>query len=163
MSWNDTRVATLKELCGQPLSASDIASELNRMCNTSFSRNAIIGKALRLGISLPHAGSHRLGGPQGPRATPSRPPRPPRADRQSASRIRTKVVRFRCEPAETDEGAPIDGGVTFDALTRDCCRWPFGDPATPGLRYCGQKRQEGVNYWFCAFHLKRAWSRSAAA
>jgi len=46
MSWTDERVETLKALWGQGMSASEIAGVLGNV-----SRNAVIGKAHRLGLS----------------------------------------------------------------------------------------------------------------
>ncbi len=46
MSWTDERIEHLKTLWGQGKSASDIAEELG-----DVSRNAVIGKAHRLGLS----------------------------------------------------------------------------------------------------------------
>lgn len=46
MSWTDERVELLKSLWGQGMSASDIADTLG-----DITRNAVIGKAHRLGLS----------------------------------------------------------------------------------------------------------------
>src|SRR5258705_9690362 len=46
MSWNDERVETLKRLWAEGLSASQIATELG-----GITRNAVIGKVHRLGLS----------------------------------------------------------------------------------------------------------------
>src|SRR5690554_7667093 len=63
MSWTDERVELLKKLWADGLSASQIAGRLG-----SVTRNAVIGKVHRLGLSG--------------RATPSRPvKRPPRLAR----------------------------------------------------------------------------------
>ena len=46
MSWTDKRVEKLKELWGKGMSASEIADSIGEV-----SRNAVIGKAHRLGLS----------------------------------------------------------------------------------------------------------------
>ena len=46
MAWTDERVETLKKLWGEGLSASQIAGRLG-----SVTRNAVIGKVHRLGLS----------------------------------------------------------------------------------------------------------------
>ena len=46
MSWNDERVELLKKLWSEGLSASQIATELGEV-----TRNAVIGKVHRLGLS----------------------------------------------------------------------------------------------------------------
>lgn len=47
MSWTDERVERLKELWGKGMSASEIAEAIGEV-----SRNAVIGKAHRLGLSI---------------------------------------------------------------------------------------------------------------
>ena len=54
MSWNDERVETLKKMWSEGQSASQIAKELG-----GVTRNAVIGKVHRLGLS------NRVGGPLG--------------------------------------------------------------------------------------------------
>ena len=49
MSWTDERVVLLRELWAQGLSASQIAARLG-----GVSRNAVIGKAHRLGLEGRH-------------------------------------------------------------------------------------------------------------
>ena len=48
MSWNDERVNTLKKLWAEGHSASQIAKQLG-----GVTRNAVIGKVHRLGLSAP--------------------------------------------------------------------------------------------------------------
>ncbi|HSF64779.1 MAG TPA: GcrA family cell cycle regulator, partial [Paracoccaceae bacterium] len=54
MSWTDERVETLKKMWAEGQSASQIAKELG-----GVTRNAVIGKVHRLGLS------NRAGGPSG--------------------------------------------------------------------------------------------------
>ncbi|MGH7010724.1 MAG: GcrA family cell cycle regulator, partial [Caulobacteraceae bacterium] len=81
MGWTDERVETLKKLWLDGLSASQIAKHLG-----GVTRNAVIGKVHRLGLSG--------------RATPSQPsrtlfktPRPPRPAVSSGSHLRRPVER----------------------------------------------------------------------
>ncbi|WP_328590535.1 GcrA family cell cycle regulator, partial [Frigidibacter oleivorans] len=59
MSWTDERVETLKKMWADGQSASQIAKELG-----GVTRNAVIGKVHRLGLS------NRVGGPAGSEAKP---------------------------------------------------------------------------------------------
>ena len=52
MSWTDERVETLKKMWGEGQSASQIAKELG-----GVTRNAVIGKVHRLGLSNRTAGA----------------------------------------------------------------------------------------------------------
>ena len=66
MSWTDERVETLKKMWGEGQSASQIAKELG-----SVTRNAVIGKVHRLGLS------NRAGtGPVPPVSAPAAPAKP---------------------------------------------------------------------------------------
>ena len=53
MSWTDERVETLKRMWGEGQSASQIAKELG-----GVTRNAVIGKVHRLGLSNRVGGGH---------------------------------------------------------------------------------------------------------
>src|SRR6187402_824779 len=66
MSWTDERVETLKKLWQEGLSASQIAKQLG-----GVTRNAVIGKVHRLGLSGRAA-------PSQPSRTTFKAPRPPR-------------------------------------------------------------------------------------
>src|ERR1700735_4637241 len=65
MSWTDERVELLKKLWSDGLSASQIAGELG-----GISRNSVIGKAHRLGVS------GRAQSPSGPAQRQRTPPMP---------------------------------------------------------------------------------------
>ncbi|MFM2355773.1 MAG: hypothetical protein RLZZ528_1509 [Pseudomonadota bacterium] len=65
MSWTDERVETLKRMWNEGQSASQIAKELG-----GVTRNAVIGKVHRLGLS------NRVGGPATPEPVAARPAAP---------------------------------------------------------------------------------------
>ena len=56
MAWTDDRVEVLKKMWGEGKSASQIAKELG-----GVTRNAVIGKVHRLGLSFDNVGSTLLG------------------------------------------------------------------------------------------------------
>jgi hypothetical protein len=153
-------VDELKRLCGPDggyPSSSDIAEALTAQYNIRCSRNAVIGKCGRLGLALPRAGY------VAPRSNiPQRAARPRRTPRPRPLSFATRGPKFKCEPviveAEDAEGAPINGGVSFGDLRRESCRWPFGDPLHPDMRYCGEPIMCGYFYSFCGFHLRRGLS-----
>ncbi len=63
MAWTDDRVETLKKMWGEGMSASQIAKELG-----GVTRNAVIGKVHRLGLS-----SRNQGKPEAPEAKAAQP------------------------------------------------------------------------------------------
>jgi GcrA cell cycle regulator len=80
MSWTDERVETLKRMWGEGQSASQIAKELG-----GVTRNAVIGKVHRLGLSN-RAGGKEEDEEQAPAAAPApRVEAAPRSDARPAS------------------------------------------------------------------------------
>ena len=148
MAWTDDRVETLKKLWTEGLSASQIAKEMG-----GVTRNAVIGKVHRLGLSG--------------RATPSRPPRArPRlkaaAPRKSpVSSIKTSAAapaaRREEPPAAPIEPKKLPSGefATVLTLTNKLCKWPIGDPAKPGFKFCGRGSTESTPY--CKEHAAQAY------
>ncbi len=153
MSWTEERVEVLKKLWAEGHSASQIATELG-----SVTRNAVIGKVHRLGLSG--------------RATPSRPvKRPVRLTRPRTKPIEKIVVAPKPEVAAKDaqrkveaasvaaaaalQPEPLVGGDAATILTlRDSmCKWPIGDPSDPTFAFCGRKATSGP---YCAEHAKIA-------
>jgi GcrA cell cycle regulator len=84
MSWTDERVETLKRMWNEGQSASQIAKELG-----GVTRNAVIGKVHRLGLSNRVGSGHdeEMAAPApAPAAKPEPAPRPDPAPRAEASR-----------------------------------------------------------------------------
>lgn len=143
MSWNDERVEQLKKLWSEGLSASQIASKMG-----GVTRNAVIGKVHRLGLSG--------------RAAPAKPQRG-RSFEQDEDVI--EAPRREREPAmkaflpEPEFSAPVilDTGdmTTVATLKNNMCKWPIGDPARDDFHFCGQpSTQSGKSY--CAYHAHLA-------
>jgi GcrA cell cycle regulator len=157
MSWTDERVELLRKLWMDGLSASQIAAELAN----GITRNAVIGKVHRLGLS----GRVKCAAPSSaPRPRPSAPrPQRPAAPRQSGPVIRgATALALQPEafhaPAQrpVDEVViPISERVTIMELREGMCRWPLGDPATPDFRYCGGRSDIGAPY--CVAHSRMAY------
>jgi GcrA cell cycle regulator len=140
MGWTDERVALLKKLWLEGLSASQIAKQLG-----GVTRNAVIGKVHRLGLSG--------------RATPSQPSRPafktPRAPRPAAT---VAAAPRRIAPT-APEPPPVTyveepGSATVLTLGAHMCKWPIGDPASDGFTFCGRRIGEGS---YCAEHARIAY------
>ncbi len=89
MSWTDERVETLKRMWAEGQSASQIAKELG-----GVTRNAVIGKVHRLGLS------NRVGGAGGPEVEEDAP-----APAAAPTPLRPEPVRA-AEPAARPDPAP---------------------------------------------------------
>ena len=143
MGWTDERVALLRKLWLEGLSASQIAKQLG-----GVTRNAVIGKVHRLGLSG--------------RATPSQPPRPafktPRPPRPASAPPSLAPRRALPTISTAPEPQPIayveePGSATVLTLGSHMCKWPIGDPAADGFTFCG-RRTEGT---YCVEHQRLAY------
>ncbi|PWG17824.1 GcrA family cell cycle regulator [Salibaculum griseiflavum] len=96
MSWTDERVEILKKMWGEGQSASQIAKELG-----GVTRNAVIGKVHRLGLSN-RAGS---GGGAGAAAPKAEPKTKPAAKAKPAVKAKPKAKSPATENPKADESA----------------------------------------------------------
>lgn len=157
MSWTDERVELLRKLWMDGHSASQIAAELAN----GITRNAVIGKVHRLGLS----GRVKCAAPSSaprPRPATQRPqrlatPRPAAPITRGATALALQPAQFAApapRPAD-DVVIPISERVTIMELREGMCRWPLGDPATPDFRYCGGRSDITATY--CAAHARMAY------
>ena len=120
MSWTDERVELLKKLWADGLSASQIAAELG-----GITRNAVIGKVHRLGLS----GRAKSPSSSVPRARKPRSSghmmRIPRASMRGNTAL---AYDYDVEPEPELIEIPVEQRKTLLELTEKTCRWPIGDP-----------------------------------
>ncbi len=140
VSWTDERVELLKKLWNDGLSASQIASELG-----GVTRNAVIGKVHRLGLS----GRSKTA----PVQAPAPRPRKPSAPRPAGPAMDEEIE----EMAEV--AIPTSQRVTIMDLRESMCRWPIGDPTNPEFRFCGGRSITGLPY--CPEHAQVAYQPAA--
>lgn len=150
MGWTEERIGLLKKLWADGLSASQIACELG-----GITRNAVIGKVHRLGLS---------GRAKSPSSSIPRPRKP-----RVAHTPRNPQVLFRGNTALAyDYGAepepelieiPVEQRKTVLQLTEKTCHWPIGDPQKPDFFFCGGEVEPGSSY--CKHHDYRAHNETA--
>ncbi|MCR9150261.1 MAG: GcrA cell cycle regulator [Rhodobacteraceae bacterium] len=125
MSWTDERVETLKKMWAEGQSASQIAKELG-----GVTRNAVIGKVHRLGLS------NRAGGPAP--ATPATKPEPAKAPKPAPAAEPATAGRGEesAQPALAPDPAPEPrapsapaAAVTAPAVRKPVT--PAGQPLPP--------------------------------
>ncbi len=146
MAWDEERVEQLKKLWAEGLSASQIAGKIG-----GVTRNAVIGKVHRLGLSG--------------RATPAKPQRGRSyydGDGDADAPQLREVQPSRPIAAEPEFTAPAildDGDMTTVAtLKTNMCKWPVGDPASDDFHFCGQPAPTGKSY--CPYHASLAFQPS---
>ena len=152
MSWTDERVELLKRLWSEGLSASQIAGRLG-----SVTRNAVIGKVHRLGLSgratTSRMKTHR---PRTHLANVKRPvkPRFPQAGNPAVRALYTMDATETYVPPAEDFEIPLAERKTIQTLTECSCRWPIGDPQTAEFHFCGRNKVPLLPY--CEVHARRA-------
>lgn len=147
MAWTDDRVEELKKLWAEGHSASQIAARMG-----GVTRNAVIGKVHRLGLSGRAA-------PAKPKSVVTESPRLAQSEDTAAPRagLERKPVRsvLRDLPPITDIGL---GRATVSSIGNNQCKWPIGDPASDDFHFCGQPTTGGKPY--CAYHVQLAFQPS---
>lgn len=141
--WTPELIERLKNGVSSGLTCSEIAAEIG------VTRNAVIGKIHRLGLS-----------PGRPAASPARscPPRA-RRPRTSPQRQFLRLV-FAQAPGLAGEEAASPAVESMRRcslleLAPGGCRWPVGDPCASDFAYCGNDAVAGFSY--CAGHARMAY------
>jgi len=152
MSWTEPMAETLAKLWRDGVSATRCAAEINQLHKSEITRNGVIGKVHRLGLS------HNADTPPKPRAV--------RRLRQFPRARAPKRIKLRRpdEPPTSPHPFPLikelppdhsDCAVTFADLGEQHCRWPIGDPASVEFRFCGA--QPLTERPYCARHCRMAY------
>ena len=178
MAWTEDRVATLTKLWADGLSASQIAKQLG-----GVTRNAVIGKVHRLGLSgrakptkpktastaakgagaAPRSSSSKSGSSKaGPSKTGGRAasPAPATAASKSAKSASGGKPKLTVPTEAPTEAKPLKDGsyATILTLTEHMCKWPIGDPGADEFRFCGRKTDPEEPY--CTPHSMVAYQPS---
>ena len=172
MSWTDERVEILKKMWGEGQSASQIAKELG-----GVTRNAVIGKVHRLGLSNRATSNSSSKSEAKPKAAPKVEAKAaaskeapkvaePVAEKPSnVTPLRRQIIPAgqplppqpsanEISPEALARVSEIEKKakkLTLLELTERTCKWPVGDPATPDFWFCGLPTQTGKPY--CEAHV----------
>jgi len=151
MGWTDERVEMLKKLWLDGLSASQIAKQLG-----GVTRNAVIGKVHRLGLS----GRATPSQPARPAFKAPRPPRPltanPPIQRRAAPEPLALVPAAPAKPVVLPTPFVEQPGMaTVLTLGAHMCKWPIGDPSSDEFRFCGRRSSPEGPY--CIEHANVAY------
>lgn len=166
LSWTDERVELLRKLWLEGLSASRIAAELAG----GVTRNAVIGKVHRLGLSgrikaQASTGNTRLRPDTKPLGANARNPVTQRPSAMSVRGNNALALQPRALTApdvrrdSRNVVVPMTAPVTIMELRESMCRWPVGDPASSDFRYCGGKAPIGEGP-YCSYHSRMAYQPS---
>lgn len=146
--WSKEQEETLARMWAKGCTCSTIGAAIGK------TRNAVIGKRLRLG--LPGRGETTLKYRGNVRTTRkvNKPPEkrvltPPHIAKLREFEAKMKAAPTQ-EPKQTLESAPAPLNLTIIDLTDHTCKWPVNDGG-PFL-FCGHEKEFGVPY--CAYHQR---------
>lgn len=153
MNWTDERVELLKKLWSDGYSASQIASELG-----GVTRNAVIGKVHRLGLSGRGKPTAQVAS-RAPKRTVNRTSSSSFASRGNAALATHAYAAPQAQPRPQilpqAEIIILSERVSIMDLREGMCRWPLGDPLNPEFRFCGSKCSGTLPY--CGGHAALAY------
>jgi len=183
MEWTEQRIEVLRKLWGQGQTASQIAAILG-----GITRNAVIGKAHRLGLTgRPSPIKREAGASPQPRrraaanAAPAR--RMPGAGQpggahgqplphthglsHGTSSVPQQQARTQGPTAPAARETPVAPPAPKPApraaahVGSKTCSWPMGDPKQPGFHFCGEPAEIGKPY--CSQHCHVAYHKKSEA
>ena len=171
MSWNEERVDALRKMWAEGKSASQIAKELGNV-----TRNAVIGKVHRLGLSNRAQGTKTEADKAAPKAKAAPKPKvaKPEPATKAAPEARTAPSPTPARKQIIPAGQPLPPQpsqseisaetlaslaeyektakqISLMELTERTCKWPIGDPATDKFWFCGHPAEAGKPY--CETHV----------
>jgi GcrA cell cycle regulator len=155
-TWTSERIELLKRCLHAGLSCRQIAREIG------VTRNAVIGKMNRLGLSQPkdvigrqleQRRAARLARPKTPGTW--RPKRPRLAISIFAQHEMLMAAFPGSQPSAEDIPIFNGRGCTLLELSQGKCRWPINNPGAEDFCFCGNEPVKGLPY--CLGHARIAY------
>ena len=138
MSWNDEKIAKLKELWGKGSTASQIAEIIG-----GLSRNAVIGKAHRLNLSSKIKARNSS---SNQKFQSNMEESDSRQKRGTKSKFQSLIIEKDFEPENPKK---------LEELDETLCKWPIGHPEEEAFYFCGRSSLKDFSY--CKLHLLYAY------
>ena len=138
MSWNEEKVAKLKELWGKGNTASQIAEIIG-----GISRNAVIGKAHRLNLS---AKIKTRSATFNKNYENKSEIKNIKIGRGRGNRFKSLLIEKDFEPENPKQ---------LEELDDNSCKWPIGHPDEKNFYFCGRSSLKDFSY--CKLHLLYAY------
>ncbi len=144
-TWTPERVEQLKGCIRAGLTCSRIAAEIG------VSRNAVIGKMNRLGLSRPKVARAR-----GSELAGEEPKRAAWRSRNVTRLFTQHRILVELPPAPRDATLIANGrGCSLLELNPGNCRWPISEAGAADFRFCGGTQVAGLPY--CVGHARLAY------
>lgn len=167
LDWTAAMIDSLTAYWASGMVVSEIAAMMSREFRVTFTGNAVVGKAHRLGLASrpsPIRSKKSLPAVTLPAAQQASA-RAPLAPKIASRRVRDAGVSSLNSPrppkALPEKVEPLDGlGILSEAMKTSHCQWPLWDGDLPPLearRHCGCAVAAGRPY--CAGHAARAYAK----
>ena len=140
MSWNQQKVDNLKKLWNEGVATSRIGEQLG------FTKNAVIGKAFRLGLERRQNSRKKT--------TQSQSVSSVTMYRESSTSGHSQIAPKR-EVTRRREKFSFKKSIVGTGSFKSC-QWPIGDPLEEGFHYCGGQNIPTKPY--CIEHYKKAYN-----
>ncbi len=140
MSWNQQKVEDLKKLWNEGVATSRIGEQLG------FTKNAVIGKAFRLGLERRQNSRKKTSHSQSVSSVTMY--------RESSSSGHSQIAPKR-EVTRRREKFSFKKSIVGTGSFKSC-QWPIGDPLEEGFHYCGGQNIPTKPY--CIEHYKKAYN-----
>ena len=140
MSWNQQKVDDLKKLWNEGVATSRIGEQLG------FTKNAVIGKAFRLGLERRQNSRKKTANSQSVSSVTMY--------RESSNSGHSQISPKR-EITRRREKFSFKKSIVGTGSFKSC-QWPIGDPLEEGFHYCGGQNIPTKPY--CIEHYKKAYN-----
>ena len=134
MSWNEEKVAKLKELWGKGNTAAEISQIIG-----GISRNAVIGKAHRLNLSSKIRARNSVSNQN---FQDNESENNQRQRRGKKSKFQSLIIDKDFEPENPKQ---------LEELDESSCKWPINHPTDENFYFCGRSSLKDFSY--CRLHI----------
>jgi GcrA cell cycle regulator len=149
-SWPPEHSGALKQYLTQGMTYSEIAAAINARFKAAYSRNAVIGRARRMGVAAsdrPESSTMPLPKAYQPNLRKIRQRHLLDAVWRVPAFERTEIVKLRCADVDPRHLSLAD-------LKLADCRYPYGgDAEGEAITFCGRPQRDGSSYCEAHFHL----------
>jgi GcrA cell cycle regulator len=153
--WPPAHSEALREYFAKGMSHSAIADAINAKFNTSYSRNAALGRAKRMGLAGPDQ-PEKQSKPSPEAEMSGLPALKPHSIRQRrvSEFWRFPPVFEATEVAQLRTADIVPRHLSLIDLEHGDCRYPYGGDADgEAISFCGHPRRVGSSYCPAHFHL----------
>jgi GcrA cell cycle regulator len=148
VNWPPPHSDALRDFLAKGMSFAEAAGAVNAMFDTSYTRNAALGRAKRMGLASSHRPAEAQKAPQQMKI----PPLPERRESREPAAVRevnpfgpAEGINLRCIEI-------VPRHLTLIELEAGDCRYPYGgDAENETITFCGHPRRDNSSY--CAGHL----------